>query len=293
VTHDSADPQPLAQVLAPGKLVIVGEYAVVDGAPALVLAIDRGVRCRIRSDAGPLHIQTPDGDDRFVRPALEGCTGTYLFDAWNPVALPGKPGFGGSAAACVAACVAAGRPASDALGIHRAVQGSGSGVDVAAAIHGGMIRFDAGTARPVPPVEPVIVYSGASARTGPRVQAYRAWTQRAAFVRESTALVDAFHESPVAVLAEAGDLLRAMAIEAGLAYRTPGLDRVCELARAHGGAAKPSGAGGGDCAVALFHAPDAAAAFRAACEADGLPPIPAQVAPGAQRIPGGTVPTAG
>ena len=272
---------------------MVGEYAVVDGAPALVLAIDRGVRCEIRSTLGPLVIQTPDGDDRFVRPALEGCTGHYDFHAWNPVALPGKPGFGGSAAACVAACVAAGRAASDALAIHHAVQGSGSGVDVAAAIHGGMIRFEAGSATPVAPVHPIIVYSGASAKTGPRVQRYRAWAARNRFIEQSTALVDAFHEDPVRVLAEAGALLASMAEEAGLSYRTPGLDRIAMLARTHGGAAKPSGAGGGDCAVALFHEPEAALAFSAACAADGLPPIAARVAPGAHLAPAGPPPTVG
>ena len=61
--------RPSAEVLAPGKLVLIGEYAVLDGAPAAVLAINRGVRCEIRPGAG---IITPDGDTRFVAPALAG-----------------------------------------------------------------------------------------------------------------------------------------------------------------------------------------------------------------------------
>lgn len=292
MTRGSAEGGVPDRVLAPGKLVVVGEYAVVDGAPALVLAIDRGVSCEIRSVDGSLRIDTPDRDDRFVRPALEGRAGHYVFGAWNPVDLPGKPGFGGSAAACVAACVAAGRDPADAFAIHHEVQGSGSGVDVAAAVHGGMIRFAGGRATPVAPVHPIVVYSGASAKTGPRVQAYRAWDARAAFVQESAALVHAFHDDPVGVLAEAGALLCAMAEAAGLAYRTPGLDRIADLARAHGGAAKPSGAGGGDCAIALFDDPDAGEAFAAACAAAGLPPIPVSPAPGARRVPGGPASTA-
>ena len=281
MTPGSAEPE---RVLAPGKLVIVGEYAVVDGGPALVLAIDRGVRCDVLRRDGPLRIETPDGDARFVRPALRDQPGHFVFGAWNPVDLPGKPGFGGSAAACVAACVAAGRPVSDAFAIHHTVQGSGSGADVAAAAHGGMIRFERGEARPVPPVQPVVVYSGESARTGPRVQAYRAWADRRDFVRRSAELVDAFHDDPVRTLHEAGALLRAMAEAAELAYRTPGLDRIEALARAHGGAAKPSGAGGGDCAVALFNDPDAGAAFARACAAAGLPPIRVAPAPAARRV---------
>ena len=47
-------------VLAPGKLVLVGEYAVLDGAPAIVAAVDRGVRCVLSpGDA----VETPAADD--------------------------------------------------------------------------------------------------------------------------------------------------------------------------------------------------------------------------------------
>ena len=79
------------------KLVLIGEYTVLDGAPAAVLAINRGVRCEVLPGSG---IVTPDGDTRFVAPALEHAPeARYRFSSWNPVDLPGKPGFGGSAAA--------------------------------------------------------------------------------------------------------------------------------------------------------------------------------------------------
>ncbi|MCK6508145.1 hypothetical protein L6R53_33065 [Myxococcota bacterium] len=277
-----------ATVLAPGKLVLLGEYAVLDGGPALVMAIDRGVRCDI-TPAPTLEIETPDGDDRFVRPALQGAApARYRFSAWNPVDLPGKPGFGGSAAACVAACVAAGRPALDALPIHRAVQGSGSGIDVLASALGGALRVQGTHTRPVPAPVPVVVYSGASARTGPRVERYRAWADQGpahqAFLLRSAAAVDAFATDPLRAVDAARDNLVDMARQADLAYLTPGLSRIVALARAHGGAAKPSGAGGGDVAVAWFLDPQAQAAFLAACRAEGLPPIAVQVAPGARRL---------
>ncbi len=266
--------------------MLIGEYAVLDDAPALVLAIDRGVSCHV-FDHPSLHIETPDGDDRFVRPALHGTPGRFVFGSWNPVDLPGKPGFGGSAGACVAACIAAGRSAEDAYAIHHAVQGSGSGIDVAAAIHGGLLRFVAGEATPQPrPVLPTIVYSGRSAKTGPRVEQYRAWAGRDRFLVESTALAESFGSDPVGTLEEAGRLLASMAKQAGLVYETPALKVLQREARSLGGAAKFSGAGGGDCAVALFSDPGAEAAFCKRMARHGLPVIPAAVAPGAHRDTG-------
>lgn len=276
------------RILAPGKLVLAGEYAVLDGAPALVMAIDRGVSCDVEPGGDGVRIETPDGDDRFVRPALDGAApGRYRFAAWNPVDLPGKPGFGGSAAACVAACLAAGRPASDAIAIHHRVQGGGSGIDVAASIHGGVLRFQDGVAEPREVRPPVVVYSGASASTGPRVQQYRAWSGplREHFVYRSTQLVGRFPLDPVGVCAALSALLAAMASAAHIEWRSPGLDRIMTLARDHGGAAKPSGAGGGDVAVAWLPDPDAEAAFLSACATVGLPPIAVSIARGATDAP--------
>jgi phosphomevalonate kinase len=253
---------------APGKLVVAGEYAVLDGAPCLCLALPYGVECAWEPG--------PDGDQRFVAPALEGAaTGAYHFSAWGSLPeLPGKPGFGGSAAACVAACLAAGRPAAEALDIHRRVQGGGSGVDVACAIAGGMIRFEAGGWTSAPPLQPLILWSGASARTGPRVQAYLQWTERRPFVRESRDLVDALPADPIAALRALGDLLTWMSLAAGIDYLSPAHARIRALAAQHGGAAKPSGAGGGDCAIALLPDPEAEAAFLARCSGEGLQSIP-------------------
>ncbi len=267
------------EVLAPGKLMIAGEYAVLDGAPALVLAVNRGVRC-IVEESDTLEIITPDGDDRFVRPVLKDTPSKYTFSAWNPTDLPEKPGFGGSAAACVAACIAAGTPAEEAISIHRAVQGGGSGADVAASIHGGMIRFHAGQSTSVSPVRPVVIWSGKSAKTQPLIDQYRSWSDRSDFVRESAAIVDSFHEDPVARLQENAHLLQHMAIVSGLRYATPRLAAIASTAQRYGGAAKPSGAGGGDCAIALFPDPEAEQAFRSDCLKRGWTLIDVDVASG-------------
>ncbi len=282
-------------VRAPGKLFVLGEYAVLDGGTACVAAVDRGVTCRVR--AGD-RLTTPSGDTRFVAAALAAVrapTRQYLFEDWNPVDLPDKPGFGGSAAATVAA-VGAGLAANMvrferdwwatiedvAVRVHLAVQGSGSGLDVRASARGGFNRYAGERVDPLPTPELVACWSGGSAKTGPRVTRFLAWDarERARFRVDSDALADTWEADPVGTLTAARQLLQTALAQAGVDYRTPGLDRIAALAAEHGGAAKPSGAGGGDVAVAVIPDPDARAAFAAACDAEGLTPIPVNVVQG-------------
>lgn len=273
------------RVVAPGKLVLVGEYAVVDGGPAVVAAIDHGVQVEVTP--GPLRLDVPGGDDRFARAALgeaDAPAAHYRFSDWRPLELDGKPGFGGSAAACVAAVVAADALAGrerDAASVfrraftaHRAVQGSGSGVDIAASAHGWVQRFSNGSCTPVEAVTPVVVFSGQSARTGPRVMQYLDWGPRDSFVGASVEIVELFDIDPVAALLEAHGLLAAMTTAAGIDWDTPALRHISAVAEDCGGAAKPSGAGGGDCAVALFDDPESRAAFVSRIAEAGLSVLP-------------------
>ena len=81
------------RTFAPGKLVVLGEYAVLDDAPCLAVAVDSGVGCEV-SAADELLISTPTGDDRFVRAALTSLgspPGRYAFHDVRPLDLPGKP----------------------------------------------------------------------------------------------------------------------------------------------------------------------------------------------------------
>lgn len=278
----------MIEVQVPGKVVLLGEYAVVDGAPALVAAVDRGVRC-VAAPGPHLAIDAPD--DRFVGPALAGATGNFRFTAWNPPATPSKAGLGSSAAATVAAVVA--RRALEGLAhdpdtvrpiataVHRAVQGSGSGVDVAASCHGGVLRFTLDGSRTLPASNLAdrlsVVWSGRSADTGRRVERYRALADRAWFTGASAALVDEWATDPIGAFAAATELLRELDRRADLGWWIPEYAPILARAADHGGAAKPSGAGGGDVVVAVF--PDRAHrdAFERACPADQ--PLGVRLAP--------------
>ncbi|WP_437804867.1 hypothetical protein [Sorangium sp. So ce1078] len=164
---------------APGKLVLSGAYAVLEGAPALVAAVDRYA---VADPARLADLVTEEVQAAIDAGALDRAA---WFDASAlrsaapaapepPAASPGAPpreasrklGLGSSAAilvatlaaraaaaaptmaAAAAAAASAGRPmpAWDtralflaALAAHRRAQGGGSGVDVAASVYGGVL----------------------------------------------------------------------------------------------------------------------------------------------------------
>ena len=166
-------------LFAPGKLIWMGEYAVLDGAPSIVQAVDRGLHLdyapsdaslTVSSDlwAGNLLLTEATADRAetallaaVVATLTEACaalaplTGTLklaspdLIDATTGL----KFGFGSSAAAAAALTVALGRLAGlpdDRLAAlahaaHRRFQkGAGSGVDVETSLFGGLAAMQRG-----------------------------------------------------------------------------------------------------------------------------------------------------
>lgn len=137
---------------APGKLVISGAYAVLRGAPALVTAVDRYV---VADDGRAASFETPE-----VEAALRllGVAGPHPWFSAEALRKDGrKLGLGSSAAICAASVALlhtralAQLPTDLNAGLaqsiyeltssaHRAAQGGGSGVDVAAACFGGTLE---------------------------------------------------------------------------------------------------------------------------------------------------------
>jgi len=281
-------------IIAPGKLFIMGEYAVLDGAPSIVAAVDHGVRCKVTQGD---RVQAPDTN--FVGPALKAIDApprNYEFSTWRPFNLPFKVGLGSSAAATVAA-IAAGDFAKRgeievnprlAAAVHRDVQGSGSGLDVWASWVGGVNLFTPShddnnykiTKTPCPVVS--VIHTGKVAKTGPRVEMWLGWAakERAYFASMAAECTAQFNDDPVKALFRYGKLLTEATLAAGVDYMTENHIKVAKLAAKFGGAAKPSGAGGGDIAIAIIPDPESRKLFVDACQAAHFPVIPVSICKG-------------
>lgn len=297
---------------APGKLVVLGEYAVLDGAPALVMAVNRhcratigpavGEACRLRARAadtatfefppgrasGSALVDALLGAWPFARGAWDASLDSTEFHAGGV-----KLGLGSSAAALVAFAGvyaaylrADGQPTpdltpSDLIDAHRAFQGgAGSGLDVAAALTGGVIEYrldeagmpHIGSVRLPNSVGFAGVFAGHSASTPDFVSQYRrrlteppvAGLRHAMEGVAARGLVAAREDDGQAFLeavSEYGRCLDAL----GRAMRADimtadhrGIE--AEAARA-GVVYKVSGAGGGDIGLAFADDLDALAAF--------------------------------
>lgn len=181
---------------APGSLMILGEYAVLEGYPALVAAIDKRMSVEIKPrEDNKVFIHSALGDYEtslddleiippfsFVLAALQKYSLTQGCEIHIQAEFSDQMGFASSAAVTVAtlSAIAAWQQKnltplqliSDARDVVRKVQGFGSGADVAACVMGGFVEY-----RPEPlfaaslthhPL--TVVYSGAKTKTADALQ---------------------------------------------------------------------------------------------------------------------------
>ncbi|MYA18136.1 MAG: hypothetical protein F4Z28_15955 [Gammaproteobacteria bacterium] len=314
----------MIEASAPGKLVLSGEYAVLTGAPALVAAVDRRVTCTLsaRDSDGWRFVSTGFEDDQtmpkdevFVAPptTIPGIARHSIAESEAPehieVRIDSAPcyrdgiklGLGSSAATVTALATAfgvmgGGAPRlTDLYDLHADFQGGGSGLDIAAAVTGGVIRFEDRIATPVRlprGIHLAFVFTGSGSRTAALLDTFDTWRQRgataslerlAAAAREvvdCTLHPDTFLDA----LGEYTDLLERFAQSSRIGIFGPGHRRARTLSSRVGVVYKPCGAGGGDTGMAVSADIHAVQAFKEQAEAAGLAALDMNIAPQGVRV---------
>lgn len=262
------------------KAILLGEHAVVYGVPALVVGLDRGATATarpselasIRLGARPA-VAAGEGEVGRALVALLEALGARAAAIEVALEIPAGVGLGASAAIAVAAARAVleaeERPpdleqvVAAAMAWERVFHGNPSGVDVAAAAHGGCLRFVRGeSVRPVRLARPLslaVAVAGPPASTRSMVEGLaRLRAQKPELTERSFAAIASLVENAHLCL-EAGDLpglgklldLNQMLL-AGLHLSTEDLETACAAARDAGAlGAKLTGSGGGGCVLAL------------------------------------------
>jgi len=310
---------------APGKVVLLGEYVVLDGSSALVMAVDRRCRAELSPGSGELcRLQMLMPESELVEFSPGEPSGSALVDALKDVADLGPPwpvwkglldssdffakgmklGLGSSASALVAfagaAWRAAGKPGqpglSELIHCHRAFQGgSGSGIDVAAALSGGVVEFrlnsasdgQIGSVALPKSVGFAGIFAGGSASTPSLVGRYRQWAdsgsaqaialrKRLIAVAEGgcAAVKDDDGMAFVAAIDEYGRGLADLGQAVGVDLVTAAHRQIGDLAGKMGLAYKVSGAGGGDVGIACGLDTDALRAFSERASESGFHVVP-------------------
>lgn len=273
---------------APGKLMLAGEYAVVGGhGPALAVALGLRATVRLAPGGGAWRVSSTDlglvdapvAEVPVLAEAVAEVGGLAQDGGHFRVTSelgsgPNKPGFGSSAAVCVAglgalrAAVGSSPPSlAEAVRVHRAAQGGrGSGYDVATALHGGLCAYDNDTQAPsarsmawLDGLHAAVLFTGRGAKTTDHLSRLHAAdaseTYLAGLGRCASALMDAWEAGAVdGVLGHASAAERALAeLDAAckLGIRAGGIEEARRAIEGAGAVARTSGAGGGDCLWAL------------------------------------------
>jgi mevalonate kinase len=272
-----------------GKLILLGEHAVVFGQPALAAGIPKGVRATASAGSGRVQVPAWGIDARAGDGSPVGTAAARLLERLGArdldfvleADIPSRAGLGSSAAMAVALARAA-RPDAAPTDVLAAVaesesifHGTPSGIDASVALHGGVGCFRMADGwRPVPVQRRIKVCVGLTGKprdTRAQVEAVGRLHARIPAARRIVELLGEISEAGRAAVGD-GDIdglgrLFDMAhgLLAALRVSSPELDALVHAARASGAiGAKLTGAGGGGAVIAIApsHTKDVLARWR-------------------------------
>ena len=264
---------------APGKIVLAGEYAVLCGAPAICMAVDRRAVVTLGSlTDGECRVTTPgfSGADRFriIDAVTRGTRPARNIELDSSAFMSGdrKTGIGSSAALIVALLAALEGKVdvfSEALDAHRHLQqGAGSGIDVAAAVHGGLFEYEMATRAVRRLAWPDglafrVIWTGVPSSTEAqlaRLARSASCPSRSALLLAAPRIRDAWRSGDAdGILTEYVGyigVLRQFSVDHDLGIFDAGHEELTDAAMVEGLVYKPAGAGGGDVGT-LFGRSDA------------------------------------
>ncbi|MDX1515394.1 MAG: hypothetical protein R3288_01070 [Woeseiaceae bacterium] len=277
----------VTQASAPGKVVLSGEYAVLDGATAVAMAVNRRASARVVPAAAPsLECRgVVNVADDAVIDAVCRALGTgppraaIVLDTRGFVdaGTGRKLGLGSSAALCVALAAALGPAPHSVLDIalraHAGLQAvAGSGVDVATSVAGGLVSYRIGeppqSLRWPDDLAYQLLWSGVPSSTRARLASFAEQgpsARRTELCAAADALADHWRAADsgalVAAYRDYVATLAAFDVDHELGIFDAGHGMLQRANKPDSVVYKPCGAGGGDIGIALGTDPEAVAAF--------------------------------
>lgn len=277
---------------APGKVILLGEHAVVFGQPAIAVAVDLRLRCHVHRHDAFLMNGAP------LSPKTHPYVQSAIAKHWSgePLAvethsdIPSGSGMGSSAAVSNSVLAAlmvlkGGRVgeeevAREAFDIESIVQGRASPTDTSASCHGKGVFVDSRAGErllwhiqrdvrewyihdcEVPRMNLVVGYTGVHAATGPLVAKVKRYADRTVFARDIIQEIGWIVREGITCL-KANDMealgrlmTRDHKLLAILGVSHPSLDKLVRAVLPYSYGAKLTGAGGGGSMIALTDQPE-------------------------------------
>jgi len=276
---------------APGKVILLGEHAVVFGQTAISVAVDLRIRCRVE----PSELYALNGQEHSIRNHPYFCNAIRTYWKGRPLSVhtdsdfPSGSGIGSSAAVTTSFLAAIhkldGKEFSEewvaraAFDVESTAQGRASPIDTSTSTHGHGIIIDSKQHEnllwhikrdtrewyihdcPVPQLSLVVGFTGISAPTGPLVAKVKRYADKNTFAREIIAEIGDISREGIDCLKKNDKerlgrlMVRDHKLLAILGVSCKELDKLMNAVLPYSYGAKLTGAGGGGSMIALTDRP--------------------------------------